>query len=102
MSEIKLPNIPNHVERWPDGEVILVVRPENPHLAMTLTNVAVKRQSIKALQKASSGLLTFMGFLRRESDGTMHIVNDKGENPQPLQAGDAFISRHEISEMMKP
>lgn len=95
---IEIPNVPKGVERWPDGEVILVARPENPQLAVALASIALDHQSLEALQEASSGRLTFMGFLKRQRDGTMRIVDEKGENPQLLQAGDTFLSRHEISD----
>lgn len=88
---------PDGVERWPDGEVILVARPENARLTVALATVAVDHQSLDALSEASSGPLTFMGFLKRQSDGTVRIVDEKGENPRPLEPGDIFLSRHEIS-----
>src|SRR5580700_7016096 len=88
---------PPGVERWPDGEAILVVRPENPPLAVSLAEVAFKHQSVAALVEATSGPCTFVGYLKRTKDGGSVVVDEKGENPQPIKVGDVFVSRHEVT-----
>jgi hypothetical protein len=89
---------PKGVARWPDGEAVLVARPQNARLAVCLAKVAVEHQSVDALAEASDGPLMFMGFLKRMSDGAMCIVDENGNNETPLAAGDVLTSRHEISD----
>lgn len=98
MKQVSLVGAPSGVERWPDGEVILVARPENPPLALALASVAVDHNSVDAFREASSGPLIFMGFLKKQPDGTPCIVDEKGKNPKPLEPGDILLSRHEISD----
>jgi hypothetical protein len=110
--------VPAGVARWPDGEAILVLRPQNAPLVLALGKIAVEHDSLEALREAcTSGPMTFMGFLKRmtpeeagwvpasgSEQGTKKkgkkeyaIVDENGENPQPLKAGDTFASRHELS-----
>jgi acetaldehyde dehydrogenase (acetylating) len=86
--------VPKGVACWPDGEAILVLRPQNPPLVMALAHIAKEHGSVDALREATSGPCTFMGYLSKKKA----IVDENGENPQPLQKGDIFVSRHEIAE----
>lgn len=91
--------VPAGVARWPDGEAILVLRPQNAPLVLALGHVALKHNSPEALREAcTSGPMIYMGFLKRTKKGEPVIVDHNGENPQPLKPGDTFASRHELSE----
>ncbi len=83
--------LPEGVARWPDdNEPVVVLRPINRGMTLSLAKIAVEHQNEDALKEAvSGGPARFLGFLVQREDGMM-AVDENGENPVPVEAGDIF------------
>lgn len=81
---------PHDVLRWPNGEPMIVVRPENPRLVVALAQIAVNHDSMEALRQTSEGDHVFLGFLVRR-DGMPFAVDSEGENAIAVEPGDLFV-----------
>ena len=80
--------VPEGVERWDNNEPVIVLRPIDQAMTLNLAKIAVAHQSEAALKEAiGGGPCRFLGFLVRR-DGKMLAVDENGENPVPIDAGD--------------
>jgi hypothetical protein len=90
--------IPEGVERWPNGDPVVVVRPLNVNMTLTLAKIAHEHQNEDALKEAiSGGPVSFLGFLTKR-DGKMFAIWE-GEDPVPVDAGDILAG---LDQLRKP
>jgi hypothetical protein len=90
--------VPADVARFPDGEPILVVRPSNPPVVLSLAEIAVKHQSVEALRQTTEGPFKFMGFLVQRGSKWL-AVDENGKNAKEVQPGDVFTSQQECEKL---
>jgi hypothetical protein len=88
--------VPEGVDRWPDGEPVVVMRPIRADVTLALAKVALEHQSNDALKEAiTGGPCKFMGFLSSAS-GKLMVVDPDGGDPIPLEAGDIFCAPEDL------
>lgn len=84
--------VPGDAVRHPDGEPVVVLRPADPTRTKTLGEIALKHQSEEALRSAVEDRpLTMLGYLVRRK-GKLLAVDENGENPMEIAAGDVFAA----------
>jgi hypothetical protein len=83
--------VPKGAQRWDNNEPVIVMRPLNVGLTLSLSKVALAHQNEEALKEAVTGPCQFLGFLTRQEDGKLCVVDEDGENPLPLGAGDILV-----------
>lgn len=83
---------------WPDTrERVAVLRPaDDPRVSLALAQVALTHQNEDALRQAASGRMRFMGYLVRR-DGKVVVVDDEGENPASVAAGDTLAALSDLT-----
>lgn len=96
---VDIKKVPKGAERWENNEPVIVMRPFNVALTLSLSKVAIAHQSEEALREAVQGPCTFIGFLTRQEDGKLCVVDEDGENAVPLGEGDILV---EPSMLMQP
>jgi hypothetical protein len=80
-----------------DGKPMMVIRPQDPILAISLAQIAVEKQSQELLDKLpeivskASGDYTFMGYLARDSKRAW-IADETGKFIGELVRGDSFVT----------
>ena len=90
---------PPGVEHWEHGEPKLVLRPRDQAMTLTLAKIAYEHQNKEALKQAiSGGPCEFLGFLAHR-DGKIVAIDENGENPVPIEAGDILAAP---SDLWKP
>jgi hypothetical protein len=80
-----------------DGKPMLVLRPKDPRLALSLAEIAVQKQSQQLLDELpeivsnASGDYTFMGYLAKDRK-QIWIADENGKRLGDVVAGDSFVT----------
>jgi hypothetical protein len=80
------------------GEVMQVVRPKSPQLAVELAKKAADSndgelfQRLPGIVEDAAGEYTFMGYLARRASGQPCIVDAKGKFLAELAPGDSVVT----------
>jgi len=83
--------MPADVLRFPDGEPMIVLRPESPAEVVALASVALKHQSDEAMRQAYDRPLQFLGYFVKRK-GKYLAVDANGQNPVEIRPGDVFAA----------
>ena len=84
----------NRIHIADNGLPILVIRPDNPKLALAIAQVALKRQDKALLDRLPDevGKYTFVGYL---AEGGRNILNADCRVIGEIQPGDSLVTNSE-------